>query len=149
MFGQCGNNAHGKERRLILTKTLNTEDKKVSTLKTLIETTLDANKAQDIETIDLRDQSVIADFMIIATGQSSRQVVALSQKIEEAVSKQGQGILRIEGVQKGDWVVVDTGDIIIHLFRPEVREFYALEKMWGGAPHMLLTQKPEGATRHA
>ncbi|MBI1327920.1 MAG: ribosome silencing factor [Alphaproteobacteria bacterium] len=115
-------------------------------MKKLIETTLDANKAQDIETIDLRDQSIIADFMIIATGQSSRQVVALSQKIEEAMSKAGHsGAIRIEGTQKGDWVVVDTGDIIIHLFRPEVREFYAIEKMWGAPAHIMLAQPPEAS----
>lgn len=98
-------------------------------LKNLIEKVLDENKATDIETIDLRGQSSIADFMIIASGTSSRQVVSLSEKIKEKMQEHNLKT-RAEGANTGDWVVVDAIDVIVHLFRPEVRDFYAIEKMW-------------------
>ncbi len=81
--------------------------------------------------IDLAGKSTIADYMVVATGQSSRQVTALAENLLRAIK--GQGLIGIipEGVRQGDWVLIDAGDGIIHLFRPEVREFYNLEKMWG------------------
>ena len=81
--------------------------------------------------IDLAGKSTIADYMIVATGQSRRQVTALAEHVLQAVK--GQGLIGVtpEGVRQGDWVLIDARDIIIHLFRPEVREFYNLEKMWG------------------
>jgi ribosome-associated protein len=98
-------------------------------LKTLIEQALDDNKAEDIETIDLSGLSPLADYMIIANGRSSRQVVGLAGKIKEKLAEYGIKA-KTEGTAQGDWVIVDCLDIIVHLFRPEVREFYAIEKMW-------------------
>ena len=106
-----------------------------SHLKDLIIEALDANKAEQIEVIDLMGQTSIADYMIVASGTSSRQVAALSDKIEEKLKDTPFDVLRTEGLPAADWVVVDCGDVIVHLFRPEVREFYAIEKMWQmGAP---------------
>jgi len=99
-------------------------------LKTLIEQSLDADKATDIVTIDLQGQSALADYMIIASGTSSRHVAALAEKLKERLHSRGTDEVIIEGVAQSDWVVVDAGDAIIHLFRPEVRSFYNLEKMW-------------------
>ncbi len=83
--------------------------------------------------IDLAGKSTIADYMVVATGQSSRQVSALGQHLLQAIKKQGLVGITPEGVRQGDWVLIDAGDVIIHLFRPEVREFYNLEKMWGAS----------------
>lgn len=96
---------------------------------------LDADKAQSIELIDLRGQSSLADFMIVASGTSSRHVSALADKLAERLSRLGVKDIHVEGQQTGDWVVVDAGDVIIHVFRPEVRDFYALEKMWRNPLH--------------
>jgi ribosome-associated protein len=91
---------------------------------------LDDRKAVDVVVIDLAGKSTIADYMVVATGQSSRQVTALAENLLQAIK--GQGLIGItpEGVRQGDWVLIDAGDVIIHLFRPEVREFYKLEKLW-------------------
>ncbi len=91
---------------------------------------LDDNKGEDILTIDLAGKSSIADYMVIANGRSARQVTALANYVVEAVTKAGLGKCQIEGKRAGDWVLIDAGDVIVHLFRPEVREFYKLEKMW-------------------
>lgn len=92
--------------------------------------TLDADKAEDVVNYDLRGKSEIGDHMVIATGRSTRQVSAMSQKLVDHL-KQDHGILsKIEGKDVGDWVLIDTGDVIVHIFRPEVRDFYQLEKMW-------------------
>lgn len=91
---------------------------------------LEENKAEDIVTVDLAGKSSIADYMVIASGRSSRHVVGLSNHITEALSKAGLNKAKFEGKENGDWVLGDTGDIIIHLFRPEVREFYNIEKIW-------------------
>jgi ribosome-associated protein len=99
-------------------------------LKALIESSLDADKAEDIQTIDLRGQTAIADYMIVASGRSTRQVSALADKLGDRLSGLGVRGIRIEGAAQGDWVVVDAGDVIVHLFRPEVRAFYDIEKMW-------------------
>lgn len=92
--------------------------------------TLDENKAMDVVSIDLRGRSSLADFLIIATGTSSRQLQALTEYLSVALKKAHFEILSTEGIQGGDWVILDMGDIIVHLFRPEVRAFYQLEKMW-------------------
>lgn len=105
-------------------------------LKDLIVEALDANKAEEIEVIDLMGQTSLADYMVIATGSSSRQVAALSHKIEEKLKDTEFDVLRTEGLPAADWVVVDCGDVIVHLFRPEVRSFYAIEKMWQMDPLM-------------
>ena len=98
-------------------------------LKDLIVTTLDQDKAKDIVTIDLTGKTSLADFMVIASGRSTRQVGALAEKLSTRI-KQENVMPRIEGKQTGNWVLVDAGDVIVHLFRPEVREFYAIEEIW-------------------
>jgi ribosome-associated protein len=99
-------------------------------LLTTIQASLDDDKAEDVTTISLAGKSEMADHMVIATGRSSRQVSAIAEKLAERL-KQGHGIsVRTEGKEHGDWVLIDAGDVIVHLFRPEVREFYQLEKMW-------------------
>ncbi len=102
-------------------------------LKKLIEKTLDDSKAEDIEIIDLRGHSSLADYMIIASGASSRQVIGVAGKIKEKLAELGLKA-KSEGAAQGDWVVVDAGDVIVHLFRPEVRAFYSIEKMWRNEP---------------
>ncbi len=102
-----------------------------SELKDLIVQSLDADKAIDIITIDLDEQSGIADYMIIASGTSSRHVNALAAKLKDRLAARGVKDVGTEGMDQSDWVVVDAGDVVIHLFRPEVRSFYNMEKMWG------------------
>jgi ribosome-associated protein len=109
-------------------------------LKAIVEKSLDADKAEDITTIDLRGHSALADYMVIASGRSSRQVSALAEKLRDRLKARGITEIRLEGIDKGDWAVVDAGDIIVHIFRPEVRDYYALEKMWQ-APHLMQSQK--------
>lgn len=91
---------------------------------------LEDDKAEDVVTIDLRGKSEMADHMVICSGRSNRQVAAMSEKLTERL-KQAMGVLcKVEGKGQGDWVLIDAGDVIVHVFRPEVREFYQLEKMW-------------------
>jgi nicotinate (nicotinamide) nucleotide adenylyltransferase/ribosome silencing factor RsfS/YbeB/iojap len=91
--------------------------------------TLEDGKAEDIVTIELAGKTTIADQMVIASGRSTRQVLALTEHLEEALSRRGR--IAIEGKTQGDWVLIDAGDVIVHLFRPEIRSYYNLEKMWG------------------
>ena len=91
---------------------------------------LDDDQAQDVVTIDLAGKSSIADHMVIASGRSTRQVASMAQKLAEEVKKQGFGPARIEGLPAADWVLIDAGDVVVHVFRPEVRSFYNLERMW-------------------
>ena len=93
-------------------------------------TSLKNDKAEDIVQIDLRGKSFIGDYMIIASGRSSRQVTAISEKLVDNIKKDFGRSSKVEGKNAGDWVLIDTGDVIVHVFRPEVREFYQLEKMW-------------------
>ena len=95
----------------------------------IIETTLDDGKAEDVMVIDLRGKTSIANEMVVASGTSDRHVISLAQKIQENLKKAGIKSVS-EGESKGDWVLIDAFDVIVHLFRPEVREFYNLEKMW-------------------
>ena len=95
---------------------------------------LDNDKAEDVVSIDLQGKSAMADYMVIATGRSTRQGSAMTEKLTD-VLKSDRGVLcRVEGKDAGDWVLIDAGDVIVHLFRPEVREFYQLEKMWSPTP---------------
>lgn len=103
-------------------------------LRTLIEEALDADKAENVETIDLRNHSCIADYMIVASGRSSTQVGALAKKLSERLKIMGHGFIHVEGTEHCNWVIVDAGDIIVHIFRPEVREYYNIEKMWSHTP---------------
>ncbi|SPF79631.1 ribosome silencing factor [Pseudoprimorskyibacter insulae] len=91
---------------------------------------LTENKAEDIVQIDLRGKSAIGDFMVICSGRSSRQVAALADKVVEDLKRDRGVFSKVEGKETGDWVLIDAGDVIVHVFRPEVREFYQLEKMW-------------------
>lgn len=100
-------------------------------LKALIEESLDGDKAENIVTIPLHGRSSIADYMIIASGTSSRHVSAMASKLRDRLAFRGVREVKIEGLSQCDWVAIDTGDIIVHLFRPEVRAFYNIEKMWG------------------
>ncbi|MFQ6546436.1 ribosome silencing factor [Aestuariibius sp. 2305UL40-4] len=91
---------------------------------------LDSDKAEDIVQIDLRGKSEMGDYMVICSGRSSRQVAAISEKLTDKLKAEFGVISKVEGKDTGDWVLIDTGDVIVHVFRPEVREFYQLEKMW-------------------
>ena len=91
---------------------------------------LDEAKAEEVVTIDLAGKSSIGDFMVVATGRSDRHVGAIAEQIGRKLKEQGLGRIRVEGMEACDWVLIDTGDIIVHVFRDEVREFYNLEKMW-------------------
>ncbi|MCA0978964.1 ribosome silencing factor [Qipengyuania flava] len=97
---------------------------------------LDDDQAQDVVTIDLGGKSSIADYMVIASGRSTRQVASIAQKLAEKLKQNGYGPVKLEGLPAADWVLLDAGDIVVHLFRPEVRSFYNLERMWafGDAP---------------
>ena len=96
----------------------------------LILQTLEDHKAEDVVVIDLAGKSTIGDQMVIATGRSSRQVISLADHLVQALKAQGLVGITPEGIRQGDWVLIDAGDVIVHLFRPEVRTFYGLEKMW-------------------
>ncbi|MDJ1008207.1 MAG: ribosome silencing factor [Paracoccaceae bacterium] len=91
---------------------------------------LDDDKAEDIVQVDLSGKSDMADYMIIASGRSSRQVAAISEKMVDRLKQELGVICKVEGKDTADWVLIDAGDVIVHVFRPEVRDFYQLEKMW-------------------
>ena len=102
----------------------------ISELKKTVVKTLDINKAQDIITIDLKDKSSMADYMIIASGTSSRHIQSLSEQVLEKLKDSGISNSKIEGKDSGEWKLVDGIDLIVHIFHPEKRKFYELEKMW-------------------
>ena len=91
---------------------------------------VDDDKAEEIVQIDLRGRSDVADYMVICSGRSSRQVVAISEKLADRLKQGFRLNVKMEGKDTGDWVLIDAGDVIVHVFRPEVRDFYQLEKMW-------------------
>ena len=95
---------------------------------------LDDDKAQDIVRIDLKDKSSVADALIVASGRSHRHVGALADHVLRALKEAGYGRCRVEGLPHCDWVLIDAGDVIVHLFRPEVRSFYNIEKIWAVEP---------------
>ena len=99
-------------------------------LEDLILSRLDDDKAQDIVFIDLKGKSPVADALVVASGRSTRHVGALADHLLRSLKDAGYGKCRVEGMPHCDWVLIDTGDVIIHLFRPEVRTFYHLEKIW-------------------
>ena len=100
------------------------------TLLAAVLKSLDDDKGEDIVQINLRGKSEMGDYMVIASGRSSRQVSGMAEKLADRIKQEFGIISKTEGRDTGDWVLIDTGDIIVHLFRPEVREFYQLEKMW-------------------
>ena len=91
---------------------------------------LDEHLAEDVVVIDLKGKTTIGDYMVIASGRSSRQVVTLAEFLSKDLKQAGVAGIRSEGTSQGDWILIDAGDVIVHLFRPEVRDFYSLEKMW-------------------
>ncbi|MCP5036501.1 MAG: ribosome silencing factor [Rhodobacteraceae bacterium] len=102
------------------------------TLLEHIQSSLNDDKAEDIVIIPLSGKSEMADHMVVCSGRSSRQVVAIAEKLNDRLKHELGLISKLEGKDQGDWVLIDAGDVIIHVFRPEVREFYQLEKMWMG-----------------
>ena len=106
------------------------QTKKIYQLKKEVEDILNDNKAVEITSINLKDKTSIADFMIIASGNSSRHIQALSEKLVDELKKKGINNCRLEGRNSNDWKLIDAMDIIIHIFHPEKRKFYNLEKMW-------------------
>ena len=111
-------------------------DAKSDPLLKLVLEQLDDDQAQEVVTIHLEGKSSIADHMVIASGRSTRQVAAMAQKLAEKVKQEGFGPVKLEGLPAADWVLIDAGDVVVHIFRPEVRSFYNLERMWafGDAP---------------
>ena len=99
-------------------------------LHDLVLQSLDDDQAQELVSIPLEGKSSVADHMVIASGRSTRQVASMAQKLAERIKQGGFGHVRIEGLPAADWVLVDAGDVVVHLFRPEVRTFYNLERMW-------------------
>ena len=95
----------------------------------IVTKTLDDNKAEDVVVMDLKGKTSIASYMVIASGTSQRHVASLAEKVQENLKKAGYKST-IEGAEKADWVLIDAFDVIVHLFKPEVRDFYSIEKMW-------------------
>ena len=93
-------------------------------------TSLDDSKAEDLVSIDLTGKTPLADYMVVASGRSERHVAAVGERLVEDLKKAGATDIRVEGLRHADWVLVDAGDVVVHVFRPEVRAFYNLEKMW-------------------
>ena len=105
-------------------------------LLSLIVSSLEDDKAEDIVQIDLRGRSDVADYMIVCSGRSTRQVAAIAEKLADRIKAEYRFTPKMEGLETGDWVLIDSFDVIVHVFRPEVRDFYQLEKIWvAGAAH--------------
>ncbi|MDC1382084.1 ribosome silencing factor [Candidatus Puniceispirillum sp.] len=96
----------------------------------LITTSLEDDKAENILTISLDAKSAMADYMVVASGVSSRQITAMAQHLEFKLKQKKVDVLGMEGLRQADWILIDANDVIVHIFRPEVREFYGLERMW-------------------
>ncbi len=96
----------------------------------LVRESLEDSKAEDIVSINIQGKSAMADYMVIASGRSHRHVSAVADHLLRALKEAGYGTAKVEGLSAADWVLIDAGDVIVHIFRPEVRDFYALEKMW-------------------
>ena len=103
-------------------------------LEELVLATLDDDKAENVISIDLEGKSSVTDIMVIASGRSNRHVGAIADHILKKLKEAGHGRAKVEGMKTCEWVLIDAGDVIVHIFRPEVREFYDLEKMWSVAP---------------
>jgi ribosome-associated protein len=110
------------------------DQSRITALENLILARLDDDKAQDVVFIDLKGKSAVADGLIVASGRSHRHVGAMADHLLRALKDAGYGRCRVEGLPNCDWVLIDTGDVIVHLFRPEVRAFYNIEKIWSVEP---------------
>ena len=108
---------------------------------------LDEDKAEDVVVIDLKGKSSFADYMVIASGRSNRQVVAIAEHLADRLKQAGHGYIPVEGKQVGDWVLIDAGDVVVHVFRPEPRAFYGLEKMWALETEATAKAKPAKTVR--
>lgn len=97
----------------------------------LVTASLDDDKAEDVVVIDLAGKTTIADYMVVASGTSSRHISAMAEHLLEKMKAQGEGPAAVEGAGQSEWVLIDLGDVVVHLFRPEVRAFYAIERLWG------------------
>lgn len=120
----------------------NSADLDPENLKNAIVRSIDDDKGEDIAVVDLRGKSSISDYIVIATGRSARQVGAMADHLLEHLQPVLSFRIAVEGLPQGDWVLIDCGDVIVHLFRPEVRDFYAIEKMWGMEPPLLAAPGP-------
>ncbi len=109
---------------------LSTQQKAAEALSKQIAKILDTNKAEEISTLNIREKCSFADYMIVASGRAPRHVSALADYVADMLKKLGRPALSVEGKESGDWVLIDAGDVVVHIFRPEVRQFYNLEKMW-------------------
>jgi ribosome-associated protein len=107
---------------------------RITAIEDLILSRLDDDKAQDVVFIDLKGKSPVADGLIVASGRSQRHVGAMADHLLRALKEAGYGRCRVEGMPSADWVLIDAGDVIVHLFRPEVRAFYNIEKIWSVEP---------------
>ncbi|MDO1584760.1 ribosome silencing factor [Rhizobium oryzicola] len=96
----------------------------------LVLASLEDSKAEDIVTINIAGKSALGDYMVVVSGRSNRHVTAIAEHLLSDLKDEGFGSARVEGLDSGDWVLIDSGDVIIHVFRPEIREFYNIEKMW-------------------
>ncbi|HCQ70616.1 MAG: ribosome silencing factor [Alphaproteobacteria bacterium] len=114
-------------------------------LKAFVEKSLDEDKAIDVVTIELDPNAALADYMIVASGTSSRHVLATAEKLKDRLLARGIKNIKLEGTENADWVIVDTGDLIVHLFRPEVRSFYNIEKMWSTPGQFDVVGAPQSA----
>jgi ribosome-associated protein len=103
-------------------------------LRTVLSSLEDA-KAEDAVTIDIQTKSALGDYMVVASGRSHRHVGAIADRLVSDMKQAGLGPIRVEGLPHCDWVLIDAGDVIVHIFRPEVREFYNIEKMWAAEPY--------------
>lgn len=121
----------------------NTSRLSASQLRDVIEKTLDEDKAEDIAVVDLAGKCDYADYMIVASGRSQRHVSSLASKLAEKLRHINMPALSIEGQATGEWVLIDTGDIIVHLFHPEKRELYNIEKMWEVPMPAMVASQPE------
>ena len=114
------------------TKKTKTDDQIAKEILEIVEKSLDDGKAEDIEVIDLEGKSSIANYMVVASGTSNRHVAALAEAVQLKLKEKGHKSIS-EGEEKADWILIDAYDVIVHIFKPEVREFYSLEKMWSMA----------------
>lgn len=112
-------------------------------LKECVQNSLEDDKAENIIAIDLDETAALADMMFIASGRSTRQVAAIANHLLSRLKDLGYKAIRVEGLNQADWVLIDAGDVVVHVFRPEVRDFYNLERIW--APDMMPSTTPSSA----
>jgi ribosome-associated protein len=135
-----------KELTLTTSAQSNPRSVKSEPLLKRILTSLDEDKAEDIVTVDLSGRSALCDAIVIASGRSQRHVAAIAEHLARKLKEAGYGAAHVEGLAQSDWVLIDTGDFIVHVFRPEVRTYYDLEAMWSVDERKLRGNEPAGAT---